>query len=108
MPSSLDAEDALYQTERYWQEWAGRCTYAGPWKEAVLRSLLKQTRLPDQKRMAPGQNRGQHLLDHLVLSHEAPLDTGTRLQQSTAEIRDLVNQFAILGHDKSLILLYDI
>lgn len=40
VPHSLDAEDALYSTEAYWAEWAGRCTYDGPWVEAVLRSLL--------------------------------------------------------------------
>ena len=40
MPNSLDAEDALYQTGRYWQIWADRCTYDGPWVDAVLRSLL--------------------------------------------------------------------
>ena len=39
-PISLDAEDALYATEEYWSTWSGRCTYDGPWAEAVRRSLL--------------------------------------------------------------------
>ena len=69
---------------------------------------LAQARLADQKRMATGQNRGQNLLDHLVLADEAPLDAAARLQQAVAQIGNLVNQFVILGHDNSLILLYDI
>ena len=37
---SLDVDDALYATEQYWAAWAARCTYEGPWAEAVKRSLL--------------------------------------------------------------------
>ncbi len=37
---ALDLDDALARTERYWREWAGRCTYQGRWRDAVLRSLL--------------------------------------------------------------------
>ena len=40
VPPSLDADDALYTTEEYWAAWSGRMTYAGPWKDAVKRSLL--------------------------------------------------------------------
>jgi GH15 family glucan-1,4-alpha-glucosidase len=39
-PGSIDAEEALRATERWWQDWASRCTYEGPWREAVLRSLV--------------------------------------------------------------------
>jgi GH15 family glucan-1,4-alpha-glucosidase len=28
------------QTERWWQDWANRCTYQGQWRDAVVRSLL--------------------------------------------------------------------
>jgi GH15 family glucan-1,4-alpha-glucosidase len=28
------------QTERWWQDWADRCTYQGQWRDAVVRSLL--------------------------------------------------------------------
>ena len=37
---SLDADDALYATEQYWAAWSARCTYDGPWADAVKRSLL--------------------------------------------------------------------
>ena len=37
---NLDADDALYATEGYWAAWSSRCTYDGPWAEAVKRSLL--------------------------------------------------------------------
>jgi GH15 family glucan-1,4-alpha-glucosidase len=30
----------LSETERYWCEWSNRCTYDGPYREAVLRSAL--------------------------------------------------------------------
>jgi GH15 family glucan-1,4-alpha-glucosidase len=39
-PVPLDAIRALARTEAYWSEWAGRCTYAGRWRNEVLRSLL--------------------------------------------------------------------
>jgi GH15 family glucan-1,4-alpha-glucosidase len=40
MPISLDADDALYQTEEYWHAWSRKCSYDGPWADAVRRSLL--------------------------------------------------------------------
>ena len=40
MPVSLDPDDALFTTEANWAAWTGRCTYDGPWAEAVRRSLL--------------------------------------------------------------------
>jgi GH15 family glucan-1,4-alpha-glucosidase len=39
-PEQLDCEETLQQTEAWWMEWSGRCTYQGPWREAVLRSLI--------------------------------------------------------------------
>jgi GH15 family glucan-1,4-alpha-glucosidase len=39
-PSSLDIEQALKKTENWWREWSGRCRYQGPWRDAVLRSLI--------------------------------------------------------------------
>jgi GH15 family glucan-1,4-alpha-glucosidase len=39
-PAALDPDQALASTEGYWREWAGRCTYQGRWRDAVLRSLL--------------------------------------------------------------------
>ena len=40
VPPALNAERALEQTEAYWRKWADRCTYDGPWQEAVCRSLI--------------------------------------------------------------------
>jgi GH15 family glucan-1,4-alpha-glucosidase len=39
-PQEQDPEQTLQQTETWWREWSGRCTYDGEWKEAVLRSLI--------------------------------------------------------------------
>jgi GH15 family glucan-1,4-alpha-glucosidase len=39
-PEAIDVERALTSTESFWREWAGRCTYQGRWREAVLRSLI--------------------------------------------------------------------
>ena len=39
-PPPLDAYYAICLTDTYWQEWASRCTYDGPWREAVVRSLI--------------------------------------------------------------------
>lgn len=35
-----DAAKALTDTLAWWRDWARRCTYHGPWREQVLRSLL--------------------------------------------------------------------
>jgi len=37
---SLNAERDLAHTERYWRDWASRCRYRGPFRDAVLRSLI--------------------------------------------------------------------
>lgn len=39
-PERLNAEQALADTESHWREWAGRCTYTGRWRDAVIRSLI--------------------------------------------------------------------
>lgn len=37
---ALDPEAALRHTDEWWTEWAARCTVGGPWREAVVRSLI--------------------------------------------------------------------
>src|SRR3984893_18469466 len=38
--ATLDAEQALAQTENLWREWSAQCTYQGAYRESVLRSLI--------------------------------------------------------------------
>jgi GH15 family glucan-1,4-alpha-glucosidase len=40
VPWALDWRAALQQTGAFWRGWSARCTYTGPWREAVQRSLL--------------------------------------------------------------------
>lgn len=39
-PLPLNAEAVLEETEAFWREWTARCTYNGPRRDIVLRSLL--------------------------------------------------------------------
>jgi GH15 family glucan-1,4-alpha-glucosidase len=35
-----DPEDQLLATETRWQDWSAHCTMKGPWREAIIRSLI--------------------------------------------------------------------
>ncbi|MBQ1089958.1 glycoside hydrolase family 15 protein [Streptomyces sp. B93] len=39
-PLSVPGETALKETEGYWRRWVAQCRYRGPWREAVVRSLI--------------------------------------------------------------------
>lgn len=39
-PDPADAERALAETERFWTDWIGRCSYRGRWAADVRRSLV--------------------------------------------------------------------
>ncbi|WP_180927843.1 glycoside hydrolase family 15 protein [Streptomyces sp. AJS327] len=39
-PEPPEAESALEVTEEFWREWVEQCTYQGPYREAVVRSLI--------------------------------------------------------------------
>ncbi len=39
-PDPVDAEQALVETEEFWRTWGDQCTYDGPHREAVVRSLV--------------------------------------------------------------------
>jgi GH15 family glucan-1,4-alpha-glucosidase len=39
-PVDIPAETMLKETEDFWRRWAGQCSYQGPWREAVVRSLI--------------------------------------------------------------------
>jgi GH15 family glucan-1,4-alpha-glucosidase len=39
-PAPVDGAAAVRETERFWSDWASRCTYRGEWADAVRRSLV--------------------------------------------------------------------
>lgn len=39
-PALPEPEGSLEATERFWEEWVAQCTYHGPYREAVIRSLI--------------------------------------------------------------------
>ena len=39
-PPRFDALRALDETTRWWHDWVSRCTYSGPWRDQVVRSLI--------------------------------------------------------------------
>ncbi len=39
-PAPIDAVAWVKEAEQWWRDWAGRCTYNGPWRDAVMRSLI--------------------------------------------------------------------
>lgn len=39
-PRQVITERALSETEHWWKKWSSRCTYQGPWRDAVIRSLI--------------------------------------------------------------------
>ncbi|WP_225769815.1 glycoside hydrolase family 15 protein [Inquilinus sp. Marseille-Q2685] len=40
LPSPIDPDASLRQTEEFWRSWAERCRYEGPWAEIVVRSHI--------------------------------------------------------------------
>jgi GH15 family glucan-1,4-alpha-glucosidase len=40
LPDAIDPYAALEQTQKFWEEWAGRCTYQGAAKDVVQQSLI--------------------------------------------------------------------
>ena len=39
-PKAIDVGSALAETETFWSDWSKRCKYEGPWRDAVVRSLV--------------------------------------------------------------------
>ena len=39
-PQREDPAVMLREAEEFWREWSSRCTYEGPWRDAVMRSLI--------------------------------------------------------------------
>ena len=40
VPLREDPCASLIEAEAFWREWSSRCTYDGPWRDAVMRSLI--------------------------------------------------------------------
>jgi GH15 family glucan-1,4-alpha-glucosidase len=40
LPEPIDPQQALQDTEEFWAEWSGRCTYQGISRDLVMRSLI--------------------------------------------------------------------
>jgi GH15 family glucan-1,4-alpha-glucosidase len=40
LPAPIDPEQALRDTEAFWSDWAGRCTFQGSSRDLVMRSLI--------------------------------------------------------------------
>ncbi|WP_037680016.1 glycoside hydrolase family 15 protein [Streptomyces albus] len=40
VPRAIDPYESLAHALHDWEAWSARCTYQGPWREAVLRSLI--------------------------------------------------------------------
>jgi GH15 family glucan-1,4-alpha-glucosidase len=40
VPASIDPDQALADTEAFWREWCGRCTFEGDCRDLVMRSLI--------------------------------------------------------------------
>jgi GH15 family glucan-1,4-alpha-glucosidase len=39
-PEREEPHARLVELEQFWREWSSRCTYEGPWRDAVMRSLI--------------------------------------------------------------------
>ena len=44
IPKPIDVLAAPAETQAWWEEWAARCCYKGPWREQVIRSLITPRR----------------------------------------------------------------
>ncbi len=40
VPTEIDPHQALKDTEAFWAEWSGRCSYQGEYRDLVMRSLI--------------------------------------------------------------------
>src|SRR4051794_36579133 len=38
-----DPDSSLAATKAFWREWASRCTYEGPWRDAVIRAMTSDS-----------------------------------------------------------------
>jgi GH15 family glucan-1,4-alpha-glucosidase len=39
-PKPIEAFEAVHDTAAWWEDWSRHCTYQGPWRDTVMRSLI--------------------------------------------------------------------
>ena len=81
-PRPLDAPGELRATEDWWRAWSSKCDYAGPWREAVVRSLVTLKALTFAPRAASSRRRRRR-----CPSSRAACATGTTASAGSATRR---------------------
>jgi GH15 family glucan-1,4-alpha-glucosidase len=120
-PPVEDAESALARTQAFWEDWSGRCSYRGDYREAVMSSLVAlkamtsettggivaapTTSLPEDLGGVRNWDYRYCWLRDSVLALEALLDTG--YVGEAVAFRDFMLRVAT-GHPASAQIMYGV
>ncbi len=119
LPPALDVASRVRETEEWSQDWVGRCTYDGPYREAVVRSLLVLRLLTDSVRggivaapttSLPEELGGERNWDYrFVWLRDASLTLGSLLRSGHVEATRLWRDWlvrAVAGDPEDLQIMY--